>query len=69
MFFEFMDKLLDDLHGSLPAGQGCFKTHQGTCLARKAMKGLACCLTGALTICPQVTRISDKEPARAPKDF
>ena len=27
MFLEFMDKLQDDLHGPLPAGQGCFKTH------------------------------------------
>ena len=27
MFYEFMDKLQDDLHGPLPAGPGCFKTH------------------------------------------
>ena len=26
MVLEFMDKLQDDLHGPLPAGQGCFKT-------------------------------------------
>ena len=24
---EFMDKLQDDLHGPLPAGPGCFKSH------------------------------------------
>ena len=46
MFLEFMDKLQDDLHGPLPAWPGCFKT----CLARKAMKGLGCCLAGAYNL-------------------
>ena len=50
MFLEFMDKLQHDLGGPLPAGQGCFKTHYGTCLARQAMKGLACYLTGAYNL-------------------